>query len=74
MNWKILGKALLTVIIIFAIISLVIVSFYFIPWISIIFLFISTVVFTYNEMKKHDNSGDDSDRMQWFSNDDKEEN
>ena len=72
MNWKTLGKAALVTCGLFAIIALVTVLGYFFPWICLVLAFVSVFALVYSAMDKGDRDSD-SDRMQWFSSRDEEE-
>lgn len=72
MNWKTFGKAALMTCGLFGIIALVIVLGYFFPWICLVLAFVSVFSLVYSAMDKGDRDSD-SDRMQWFSSRDDEE-
>ena len=74
MNWKILGKSLLLAFGLFVLFGILILLFHYFPWAGIILLFIAVVIFIYNKLENNNNDYNDSDRMSWFSNDEKEEN
>lgn len=76
MKWKLLCSALLITIIFFCITFCIacVVSFLInlFPWFSIVIIFIAVVILIYNSMT-HERYDSDNDRMQWFSDDEDEE-
>lgn len=73
MNWKTLGKAILVMVGLLALIALALIIIYVLPlWINLAIAFSAGVALVYHMMEKEDDYSD-NDRMRWFSNDDEEE-
>ena len=73
MNWKTLGKAILTMVGQGALIALIVLILSVFPlWINLAITFSAGVAVVYHMMEKEDNYSD-NDRMKWFSNDDDDE-
>lgn len=72
MKWKLLCNALLITIGLFCIIGVVMFLTDLFPWFDVTIIFIAVFLLIYNSMtrERYDN---DNDRMQWFSNDEDEE-
>lgn len=73
MKWRELGSAVLVTAGLFVVTGTAICVSYLFPWASIIFLFILVVILIYRAMTKDQSNDSDNDRMQWFSNDEDEE-
>lgn len=73
MNWKTLGEAILVMVGLLAFTALIALIIHVFPlWISLAIAFSAGVAVFYHMMEKEDNYSD-NDRMNWFSNDDEEE-
>lgn len=72
MKWKMFGNALLITTGLFCIVGGVLFLTYLFPWFSVAILFIAVVFLIYNAMTR-ERYDSDNDRMQWFSNDEKED-
>lgn len=72
MKWKLFCKGLLITIGLFCIIGIVMFLTDLFPWFYVAIIFIAVFLLIYNSMtrERYDN---DNDRMQWFSNDEDEE-
>ena len=73
MKWKTLGNALLLTIGLFCIIGIALFLTRLFPWLSVAGLFILVVLLIYNAMVRDERYDRDSDRLQWFSNDEDED-
>ena len=72
MKWKLLCSALLITIGIFCITGVVFSLAYLFPWFAAAIIFIAVVRLIYNSMTR-ERYDSNNDRMQWFSNDEDEE-
>lgn len=72
MKWKLLCNALLITIGLFCITGVVLFLTNLFPWFSDAILFIAIFLLIYNSMTR-ERYDSDNDRMQWFSNDEDEE-
>lgn len=72
MKWKILGNALLITTGLFCIIGITLFLTRLFPWLSVAGLFILVVLLIYNAMVRDERYDRDNDRLQWFSNDEDE--
>ena len=73
MKWRELGNAVLVTAGLFVVIGIALCVTYLFPWCSVVFLFILVVILIYRTMTKDESKDNDSDRMAWFSNDEREE-
>lgn len=72
MKWKLLCNALLITIGLFCIIGVVMFLTDLFPWFYVAIIFIAVFLLIYNSMTR-ERYDSDNDRMQWFSNDEDEE-
>ena len=72
MKWKSLCNALLIIIGLFCIIGVVMFLTDLFPWFYVAIIFIAVFLLIYNSMTR-ERYDSDNDRMQWFSNDEDEE-
>jgi cell division protein FtsW (lipid II flippase) len=72
MKWKSLCSALLITIGLFCIIGIVMFLTDLFPWFYVAIIFIAIFLLIYNSMTR-ERYDSDNDRMQWFSNDENEE-
>lgn len=74
MNCKIIGKALLVTLGLFAAVALLCLLFMKAPlWLTMVIGFLAVFSLIYSSMKKYDDMGDSNDRMSWYSNDEEDE-